>query len=315
MVTAVRIASLLPSATEIVAALGLGERLVGRTHECDFPPEVAGVPALTRSALECDPLDSAAIDAAVGGAVAGDGVYRLDEAALAAARPDLVITQDLCEVCAVDTPSVARALGRMPGAPRLITLEPETLADVLATIVAVGRAAGVEERAREVVAGLELRLERVRAAVAGLERPRVVAMEWLDPPWAAGHWVPDQVAAAGGREMVGEAGGRSARTSAAAIRDAEPDWLLLIPCGWNADQAVAALDRERFAAEYGETPAARSGRVVALDGSAYFSRPGPRLVDGVEILASLLHPEAGLAAPPGGAVRHVALPAVQGSRG
>jgi len=314
MVTPVRIASLLPSATEIVAALGLGERLVGRTHECDFPPEVAGVPALTQSALDCDPLDSAAIDQEVSEAVAGDGVYRLDEAALAAARPDLVITQDLCEVCAVDTPSVARALGRMPGRPRLMTLEPETLEDVLETIAAVGRAAGAERRAADLVGALRARLERVRAAVAGRGRPRVVGMEWLDPPWAAGHWVPEQVAAAGGREMLGRVGARSARTSAAVIREARPEWLVLIPCGWDAGQALAALDRDRFAAEYGDTPAARTGRVVALDGSAYFSRPGPRLVDGVEILAALLHPDAGLQPPPPGALRAVALPAAHGSR-
>jgi iron complex transport system substrate-binding protein len=299
----VRIVSLLPSVTEIVVALGLDDGLVGRTHECDFPPEAAGVPVLTASRIDHEPLDSAGIDAAVAGATAGEGLYALDEAALAEARPDLIVTQALCDVCAVDYDEVADAAARLPGRPRVLSLEPETLDDVLGTILTVGEACGVSATAEALVAGLRRRLDRVAEAVAGRPPVRVACLEWLDPPYAAGHWVPQQMALAGGDDVTGRPGRPSVRIRPEAVVAAAPEMLVLMPCGWNADQAAEAVDPAAFAAAYAATPAVREGRVVAVDGSSYFNRPGPRVVDGVELLASLMHPDVAPVPEPPGAAR------------
>jgi iron complex transport system substrate-binding protein len=286
------IVSLLPSATEIVFALGLGDRLGGRTHECDFPPEAAHVPVVTASRLVHDPLDSAGIDAQVASAVGDRGLYRLDEDALAAAAPDLILTQALCEVCAVDHDVVRDAAARLARPPRVLALEPRTLEDVLASIGDVADAAGVADRAPAVVAGLRTRLERVERAVAGRPPRRIVCLEWLDPPYAAGHWVADQVRLAGGHDPLARAGRDSVRIAPADVVRAEPDVVVLMPCGWSADEAACAVDPIAFADRYGDVPAVAAGRVAAVDGSSYFNRPGPRLVDGVELLAALLHPDA-----------------------
>ncbi|MDX6647851.1 MAG: iron complex transport system substrate-binding protein [Miltoncostaeaceae bacterium] len=292
-----RIVSLLPSVTEIVAALGLGDRLVGRTHECDHPPWVARVPALTESRLRHDPLDSAGIDQAVASAF-GDGLYRLDEQALRDARPDLVITQALCEVCAVAYYQVEEAVSRLPTRPELLSLEPGTLDEVLASVATVGERAGARDEADRLVAALRERLQRARRAVAGRPARRVVCLEWLDPPYAAGHWVPHQVEAAGGHDPLGRPGRPSVRITDQAIAAADPELLVLMPCGWNVDQADRALDRERFLARFAGAPFVRTGAVLAVNGAAYFSRPGPRLVDGVELLAALFHPAAADPPPP-----------------
>jgi iron complex transport system substrate-binding protein len=304
----VRIVSLLPSVTEIVAALGLEESLVGRTHECDFPPSVASVPVLTRSLIAHDPGDSAGIDRAVSQAVSGDGLYELDREGLAAARPDIVITQELCDVCAVGLDEVRAAADALPGEVEVLSLAPETLDGVLASIVAIGEILGASGQAARLVAGLRARLARVREAVAGRPKPRVAVLEWLDPPYAAGHWVPDQVAASGGQDVLGRSGRPSVRVRHEAVLEADPDILVLAPCGWSADQAAAAAAATPavMAALLGAR-AVREGRVVALDANALVSRPGPRLVAGVEILAALLHPDAGLPAPPPEAVREVRL--------
>jgi iron complex transport system substrate-binding protein len=298
----VRIVSLLPSVTEIVAALGLGDRLVGRTHECDHPPWVARVPALTASRLDHDPLDSVGIDRAVASA-SGEGLYRLDEDALRAARPDLVITQALCDVCAVAYDQVEDALARLPVRPELISLEPQTLDEVIASVATVGECAGAGAEARRLVTALHERLARVRRALAGRPRRRIVCLEWLDPPYAAGHWVPEQVEAAGGHDLLGRPGRPSVRVTDDAIAAADPELLVLMPCGWNVDQADRALDRDRLHARFPGAAFARTGAVVAVDAGAYFSRPGPRLVDGVELLAALLHPDAAPAPPMPGAAR------------
>jgi iron complex transport system substrate-binding protein len=264
---------------------------------------------MTSSRLRHEPLDSAGIDRAVSEATGGEGLYALDEAALAAARPDLIVTQALCDVCAVDVDIVLDAASRLPGRPKVLSLEPETLEGILETIVAVGEAAGAEGAARRLVCDLRTRLDRVAAAVAGEPVRRVVCLEWLDPPYAAGHWVPQQVEIAGGHDPLGRPGRPSVRIEPERVVAAQPQMLALMPCGWNADEAARAVDPSAFAASYGDTPAVRSGSVVALDGSSYFNRPGPRVVDGVEVLAALLHPERAPVSPPPGAARRLDLTA------
>lgn len=285
-----RIVSLLPSVTEIVVALGLGGSLVGRTHECDHPAGVAGVRALTADRLRCAPYDSAGIDRAVARS-GGRGIYALDERGLAEARPDLVITQALCEVCAVAYDEVREAADRLPRRPEVLSLEPQSLEGVLQTILVVGVVTDRTARAEALVESLRERLARVREAVADRPVARAACLEWLDPPYAAGHWVPDQVEAAGGHDPIGRPGTPSVQVAPRELVDADPEAILLMPCGWSAQEAAAALDVPAFVAAYGETRAVREDRVFALDGSSYFNRPGPRLVDGVEILAALLHPE------------------------
>jgi iron complex transport system substrate-binding protein len=265
---------------------------VGRTHECDWPPEVAGVPALTADRVDRSAMTSAEIDGAVADAMAGGGgLYRLDREALAAARPDLIITQALCGVCAVERDEVEEAAGALPGRPAVLSLEPETLEGVLDSILLVGEAAGAPREAAAAVAALRERLDRARDLVGDRPPVRAVCLEWLDPPYLAGHWVPEQVALAGGHDPLGRPGRPSVAAPPERVIDADPDVLLLIPCGWSAAETLAALERDRFHERFGAMRAVREGRVVALDGGAHFSRPGPRLVDGVESLLPVLHPE------------------------
>jgi iron complex transport system substrate-binding protein len=292
----VRIVSLLPSVTEIVAALGREENLVGRTHECDFPASIAPVPVVTESRLEHDPLDGAAIDRAVSRALPDGGLYALRVDELERARPDLIITQELCDVCAVSVDEVQEVADGLPGRPEVLSLAPQTLEGVLASILAVGVAVGAGEEARRLVDDLRTRLDRVRDAVAVRPRVPVVCLEWLDPPYCAGHWVPDQVEAAGGKELLGRAGRPAVRIRPEAVAEADPEVLCLIPCGWSAREAARAAGRGLLG-PYAGTRAARGGRILALDANAHFSRPGPRLVDGVEILAAVLHPGADLPGP------------------
>jgi iron complex transport system substrate-binding protein len=289
----VRIVSLLPSATEIVAAIGLGDRLVGRTHECDWPAPVAAVPVVTRDLLSCDPANAAGIDRAVAAAAAaGERLAGLDEAALRRARPDLIVTQALCGVCAIEQEQVQEVADRLPGRPEVLSLEPTTLEGVLQSILVVGAATGAAAEAAALVEGLRARLARVRAATAGRRRPRVVCLEWLDPPYVAGHWIPEQVRAAGGHDPLGRPGRPSARVAPERVAAADPEVLVLVPCGWDVARTLDAIGGEPLLAPYAGTRAVRDGRVVVLDGSGCFSRPGPRLVEGVERLASALHPEA-----------------------
>lgn len=289
-----RIVSLLPSATEILCALGLGERLVGRTHECDFPPEAAHAPMLTTSHIAADPLDSAGIDAAVAGALDAGGLYGVDARGLREARPDLIVTQGLCGVCAVEIDRVRAVADGLPSRPGVLSLEPVDLAGVMASISTVGAATGAEAAAARLRGALEERLEAVRARVAGREPRRVVCLEWLEPPYAAGHWVPEQVAVAGGHDPLGRPGRPSRRVGDADVRDADPELVLLMPCGLDAGQAADAARAARVHARLAETTAGRAGALVAVDGSAHFSRPGPRLVDGCEVLAGVFHPPARL---------------------
>jgi iron complex transport system substrate-binding protein len=281
-----RIASLVPSATEMLFALGLGGDVVGVTHECDFPPEAASLPHLTATVLP-EGLSAGEIDAAVKEVVGeGRALYSLDEERLAALAPDLIVTQAVCEVCAVSYEDVVAVAARLPGRPRVVQQDPSTLAEVLEDVTRLGAGAGIEARAAEVRAGLEARLERVRAAVEGAPRPRVLALEWLDPPFLGGHWVPEMVEIAGGLDVVGKAGQKSPQVEWEQLAGLGPDVIVAMPCGFYLDDSRAQ------ALAHGESlEALGAGRVFAVDAASTFSRPGPRLVDGVELLGHLFHPD------------------------
>jgi iron complex transport system substrate-binding protein len=289
----VRIVSLLPSATEICFALGLGQSLVGVTHECDFPPQAAYKTVMTHNVLDLEGAAPAEVDRHVRAAVhEGSSLYALDQEALRRAHPDLILTQELCEVCAVAYSQVLEAAKLLPGKPTVVSLEPNTLPDVLRSIADVGQVTGTPERAAELVRGLWARLDAVRGAVAGKDRPRVVCLEWLDPLMVAGHWVPDQVDAAGGIDVLGEVGARSRVITAKELSAAQPEVIVCMPCGYRLEQAV---EQTIFLAQikgWAKLPAVRAGQVYAVDGSWYFNRPGPRVVDGIEMLVKILHPEA-----------------------
>ena len=288
-----RIASLLPSATEIVCALGMADALVGVSHECDHPADVVrGLPKLTRSAIPAG-LTSAEIDAEVSSRLdRGASLYVLDEEALAALRPDFIITQELCDVCAVSFGEVCRASTRLPGDPRVISLAPPTLTAIFDDVQIVSAAIGIPERGQALAATLRARVARVSEVVAAhaVSRPRVYAMEWLDPPFAAGHWVPEMIAAAGGEEVLGRAGQPSFRVTWEAVLAARPEIVLLIPCGYDAEAAQREWDALPKPAGWETIPAVRNGRVYAVDANSYCSRPAPRVVDGIEQLARLFHP-------------------------
>jgi iron complex transport system substrate-binding protein len=297
-----RIVSLLPSATEIVFALGLGEELVGRTHECDYPAEALDVPVMTADATQSSGASSRRIHQQVENALArGESIYRLDLDALAEADPDLVLTQKLCEVCAVAYDEVKEGLLEIGSEAVLVNLEPSSIEGIFNTISTVGAMAAAEDEAvgllellRERLADIENRVLERR--LDGVRPPRVVCLEWLDPPFAAGHWVPEQVRRAGGWELLGQAGERSVETTWERVRDVDPDELLLMPCGFDAVRTAAEWSMARKPAWLGELRAVREGAVFALDGSAYFSRPGPRVIDGIALLAEVFDP-AGMADP------------------
>ena len=284
-----RIVSLLPSATEIVCALGLGDRLVAVTHECDYPADaVAGLPRITSNLLPPEVQRSGDIDAAVrSGLATGHGLYALDEPMLADLQADLVLTQELCRVCAVSYPMVleaARSAGGEDG-PAVVSLEPHSISDVLATIQLVAGLAGVEARGSELVAGLSARL-------AASERPdsvpRVAVIEWLEPLFAPGHWVPEQVELAGGSSAIGKEHEPSREMAWGAVAEADPQVVVLGLCGFDLARTLEEWDAFRPPEPLTRTSAWRDGEVWAIDGSAYVSRPGPRLVDGVEILSAIL---------------------------
>ncbi len=288
-----RIVSLVPSATEIVYALGLGDDLVGVTHACDYPPPARKKPTVTSSTLTATTLTSAEIDAQVAAQqVVGEGVYHLDVERLAELRPDLIFTQGLCDVCAVPHGVVRRAVPSLPTRPRVYSLDPTSVGDVLSNVKTVGDATGSQARARVVIAELRARIDRITLQTAGLlPIPRVFCLEWLDPPWTAGHWVPEMVGMAGGYDALGGSGQPSRRTDWREIARFAPEVVVVMPCGFDLEKTRAEFAVTAFPAEWSTLPAVRDGRVWAVDGSAYFNRPGPRLVDGLEILAGIIHPE------------------------
>ena len=281
-----RIASLVPSSTEMLFALGFGDGVVAVTHECDYPPAANTRPRLTRSVIP-DGLAPGEIDAAVREVTAeGRALYELDEETLARLDVDLIVTQALCAVCAVSYDDVRAVAKRLPTRPAVLSLDPETLTEVLDDSVRLAEAVGERERGVRLRAALAGRLERVREAVAGEPRPRVAALEWLDPPYVGGHWVPEMIDAAGGSDPLGEAGRKSRVASWEEIRAAQPDVAVVMPCGLYADEALEQALEHRA-----EIESLGADRVLAVDAAASFSRPGPRLVDGAELLAHLLHPE------------------------
>lgn len=291
--TPARICSLLPSATEIVFALELGDRLVAVTHECDHPPEVTRLPVITRSALDHGGRRGREIHADVARALhAGSSLYELDEALLRKLAPDLILTQELCAVCAVSYATVRTAVRRLEGTPRILSLEPTSLDGILETVLAVGDAAGVAEGARDVVRQLRARIARIAGAAGGiLARPRVLALEWLDPPFVGGHWVPEMMRLAGGTDGLGREAAPSREVAWPEITAYAPEVIVLMPCGFDLARTLEELRHAVLPRAWDDLPAARAGRVYAVDGSAYFNRPGPRIVDGLEILAEILHPE------------------------
>jgi iron complex transport system substrate-binding protein len=291
-VSATRIVSLLPSATEIVCALGLGDCLVGVSHGCDHPSAMLVKPCLTRPRFPLDGLSSGEIDVAVRHTLREFGsVYQVDTERLAAVEPDLLLTQGVCEVCAVPTRDAEVAACGLASGPAVLALDAHDVAGVLATIRVVGRASGVPERAEQCVRDIERRIAAVRARVASRPPPRVLALEWLDPPFAPGHWVPDMVALAGGHLLRGVAGRPSFAVRWEELAGLDPDILLVMPCGFDLAAARADADRYRASLCAVAPRAIHSGRAYAVHATAHFSRPGPRVADGVELLAELLHPD------------------------
>lgn len=286
-----RIVSLLPSATEIIHAVGLGDRLVGVSHECDHPAAVQGLPRVTRSLLP-DAATSGRIDAAVRDhARQRQPLYGLDAGLLARLRPDLIVTQALCDVCAVAEGAVAAAVAGLPGPPRIVTLEPHRLGDVLAGMRTVAEAAGAGPSGQAATAALQRRIDAVATRSASVTvRPRVMLLEWLDPPFTAGHWSPEIVRLAGGTEVLGREGERSRAVAWDDVVAADPEVLVVACCGFDADRTRAELPLLTSRPGFQSLACARAGRVHVVDGNAFFSRPGPRLVDALESLAHLLHP-------------------------
>jgi len=287
-----RIASLVPSATEMLFALGLGDSVVAVTHECDYPLGVEQLPHLTRSVIP-EGLDAAEIDRAVRERTGeGEALYVLDEEALDELDVDLIVTQAVCEVCAVSFDDVRAVAERLPTKPEVISLDPSTLGEVLADIPRLAGAAGVPEAGEQLVEELGERLEAVERAVEDARRPRVVALEWLDPIYIGGHWVPQMIELAGGEDVLGLPGEKSRTAEWAEVEAVAPEVVISMPCGYYAEQAAAETMRWRR-----HLGLVGPRAVFAVDAAAYFSRPGPRLVDGVELLGHLLHPEL-MPAPP-----------------
>jgi iron complex transport system substrate-binding protein len=286
------IVSLLPSATEIVCALGLEDQLVGVTHECDYPPFVRELPKVTRTLIPHD-ATSAQIDAMVRERMRTQrALYTLDMPALERLRPELIVTQALCDVCAVAEEEVRAAACQLPGQPRILNLEPMTLTDVLESIRQVGAMTGTVERAEQVTEDLHARVAAVTTRTAHLRcRPRVTVLEWIDPPFSCGHWSPELVRLAGGVEGLGVEGKPSRTLRWNEIVAWQPDVLLIACCGFSVERTLLDLPLLRSYPGWEDLPCTRTDRVYVVDGSAYFSRPGPRLVDSLEILAHALHPE------------------------
>jgi iron complex transport system substrate-binding protein len=289
-----RIVSLLPAATEICFALGLGDAVVGVSPECDFPPAALERPALSRAVLGHEARTSAETSELVGARLAaGEALYAIDEAGLRDASPELILTQGLCDVCAPSYGDVREVASRLPSEPEVLSLDPHRLQDILADIVRVGRAAHADEAAEALVADLRERVARVAARADRAEgRPSVLCLEWMDPLFVAGHWVPEMVGLAGGEDAFGRAGEKSVRIEARDIALAAPEVAVLMPCGFHMDRVEKEASLVAGQAFWRDLPAVRRDRVWLVDASSYFSRPGPRVVAGLEILAHIVHPKA-----------------------
>jgi iron complex transport system substrate-binding protein len=290
----VKIVSLLPSATEIVFALGLEDDLSAVTDECDHPDAARDKPVVSRTALPPQvPLGAGEIDRLVRASMERhESLYALDKELIQRIQPDLILTQDLCRVCAVPSGQVADALAELGCRAEVLSLDPHSLDEILDAIVAVGRATGAEERAADLVAELRARVDRVRTAAARLLTIGAMAIEWSDPPFVAGHWIPGMVQLAGGESLLNEPGEPSRQVGWRSVADAAPEVVAFMPCGYYLEEALEEAEGLFEIPDFAGTPAARSGTVFATDATSYFSRPGPRIVDGLEILAWCLHPDA-----------------------
>ena len=290
-----RIISLVPSATEMLFALGLGSDVVGVTHECDYPLEAQDLPKVTRDLLPPG-LSAAEIDAAVKErTLAGESIYELDAEALHELAPDLIVTQALCSVCAVSYDDVRAVAEEIDTQPMVISLDPHTVGEVLGDARTLAQATDTKDAAVDLVQETSARIDRIRLLTRGARRPRVAALEWLDPPFAAGHWTPQLIEYAGGEDILGFAGENSAERSWEEVAASRPDVVIVMPCGYDAEIAHREAEMHRD-----ELAALGAGEVVAVDASAYFSRPGPRIIEGLELLAHILHPEL-VPDPPAGA--------------
>jgi iron complex transport system substrate-binding protein len=283
-----RIASLVPSATEMLCALGLRDSVVAVTHECDYPEGIEQLPHLTRSVIP-EHLSPAEIDAAVREHTEnGEAIYELDEELMAELQPDLIVTQALCEVCAVSFDDVSAVAKRLPSQPKVVSLDPSTMGEVMGDVRTLAQATESKDAGVDLIRALADRLDRVKVAVHHEDvRPRLLALEWLDPPFIGGHWVPQMIELAGGEDAMGLPGERSRQVSWDELEASQPDIVVSMPCGYYAERAAHEVmqQRERIAR-------LGAGQVFAVDAASYFSRPGPRLVDGVELLAHILHPDA-----------------------
>jgi iron complex transport system substrate-binding protein len=283
-----KIASFLPSATEILFAIGAGEDVCAVTFECDFPEEARALPQVVFSHLPPG-LSPAEIDAIVSAEGAqGRSLYFVDLPRLEALQPELIVLQDLCRVCAIDSPMLARDMARLGSAPQVVSLSAHTLAGVFGEVLLLGEATGHRAQAHSVVEELEVRVERIRGAVKPALRPRVLCLEWLDPLFQGGHWVPEMVELAGGEPVLATAGEKSVRIRWEQVVEADPEVIVVMPCGYHLAETVAQFRAMPLPPEWSELTAVKHGELYAVDGTAYFSRPGPRLVDGLEIMHAIL---------------------------
>jgi iron complex transport system substrate-binding protein len=288
-----RICSFLPSATEIVYTLGLGDQLYGVTRSCDYPAEALSKPIVVRSILDEEGLTSADIDRIVKEhARNGQSVYHIDMEALRAAEPDLILTQQLCDVCAVGYDDVLTQVKDLPKQPRVVSLNPTSLGDVLQDMLTVGEVTGTSDRAKAAVSAAQRRIDAVRQQAAkATTRPRVFCLEWMDPLFVSGHWMPEMVEIAGGIDGVGNHGTPSTRIAWETVHHYQPEVVLLMPCGADVPKTLSELHNVQALPGWADLPAVRHGRLYAVDAGAYFSRSGPRLVDGLELLAQIIQPE------------------------
>ena len=296
-----KICSFLPSATEVLFALGVGEEVVGVTFECDYPLEAEGKAVVVRSAMQSGMTPRQIDDAVRETAASGDSLYFVDWPELERLAPDLIVAQDLCRVCAVSTPAIARDLSQLATPPRVLSLSPHSLGDVLGDIERVGEAVGRHDEALVLTGSLHARVRRVeeRATLVGGRKPRVLCLEWLDPLYQGGHWIPEMVALAGGEAVLATAGEESVRIGWEQVVAADPEVIVLMPCGFHLDETVQQFRTMELPEGWKELSAVRRGKIYAVDGTAYFSRPGPRLIDGLEILSGILRGEGMDDLPPG----------------
>ncbi len=287
-----KIYSFLPSATEIVYSLGLGDQLCGVTHECDYPPEAKTKPVVVQSLMDASNLTQREIDERVVESMThGHGLYKINREILQRNKPDIVITQELCDVCSVSLRDVLKTVHELSRECKVISLTPKGLDGVLEDIVTVGSACGVEERARRIVGAFRRRIEMVQERTRNLKKPRVFSMEWFDPIFASGHWVPEMVSICGGKDELGRAGQDSRRIRWEDVVSYNPEIVILMPCGFNLKRTIGDLPLLQKLRGWDTLDAVKNGRVYATDSSSYYSRSGPRLIDGLEMMAKMIHPE------------------------